>query len=316
MRLLAIVDPPHLLKPQADTSVAILDEVLRRGHEVFICEIGELWLRGSPGADVRQVQATSRTTRPALTVTDERIAKPLSWFNAVFMRKDPPFDPTYLWATQILEHARGQTLLVNDPRGLREANEKLYIFHFQDLIPPTIVTRRLDELRAFLEEQGGKIVVKPLDGFGGAAVFLVQKGDPNINAILEVSTLNGHRWVMAQRYLPEGKKGDKRILLLDGEPLGCFLRVPAGDDIRSNMAVGGTPTASTLSERDRQIIERVRPRLLKDGLYFVGLDVIGDYLSEVNVTSPTGVQAIDRLDGVRIEANIADWLEKNAVHSA
>lgn len=316
MRLLAILDPPHTLKPQADTSVAILDEVLGRGHEVFICEIGELWLRNTPGADVRQVRAISRTTRPAITVAEERLARPLSSFHVVLMRKDPPFDPTYLWATQIMEHARGQTLLVNDPRGLREANEKLYIFHFPDLIPPTIVTRRLDELRAFLEEQGGKIVVKPLDGFGGAAVFLVQKGDPNINAILEVSTLNGQRWVMAQRYLPEGKKGDKRILLLDGEPLGAFLRVPAGGDIRSNLAVGGTATATTLSERDLEIIKRVGPRLRQDGLYFVGLDVIGDYLSEVNVTSPTGIQAIDRLDNVRIEATVVDWLEKNAPHSA
>jgi glutathione synthase len=316
MRLLAIVDPPHLLKPQADTSVAILDEALGRGHEIFVCEIGELWLRGGPGADVRQVKATSRTTRPALTVSDERIAKPLSWFHAVLMRKDPPFDPTYLWATQILEHARGQTLLVNDPRGLREANEKLYIFHFPDLIPPTIVTRRIDELRAFQEEQGGKIVVKPLDGFGGSAVFLLQKGDPNVNALLEVSTVNGQRWVMAQRYLPEGKKGDKRILLLDGEPLGVLLRVPTGDDIRSNLAVGGTGTATTLSARDLEIVERVRPRLRKDGLCFVGLDVIGDYLSEVNVTSPTGVQAINRLHGVRLEAKIVDWLEKNAPHSA
>lgn len=315
MRLLTIVDPPHTLKPQSDTTVAILDEALGRGHEVSICEIGELWLRGSPGADVRQLKAASRTSRPALTVTDERIGRPLSYFHAVFIRKDPPFDTTYLWATQIIEHARGQTLLVNDPRGLREANEKLYIFNFPDLIPPTIVTRRLDELRAFLAEQGDKIVVKPLDGFGGSAVFLVQKGDPNINAILEVSTMNGQRWVMAQRYLPEGKKGDKRILLLDGEPLGCLLRVPAGDDIRSNLAAGGTAAITTLSERDLEIVERIRPRLRQDGLAFVGLDVIGNYLSEVNVTSPTALQAINRLNGVRLEAKVVDWLEKNAPHA-
>jgi glutathione synthase len=315
MRLLAILDPPHTLKPQADTSVAILDEALQRGHEVFVCEIGELWYRGGAGADVRAVKAASRTTRPALTVAEERIGRPLSWFHAVLMRKDPPFDTTYLWATQILEHARGQTLLVNDPRGLREANEKLYIFHFPDLIPPTIVTRRLDELRAFLAEQGGKIVIKPLDGFGGAAVFLVSKGDPNTNAILEVSTLNGQRWVMAQRYLPEGQKGDKRILVLDGEPLGSLLRVPASDDIRSNLAAGGTANATTLSERDLAIVERVRPRLRQDGLYFVGLDVIGGYLSEVNVTSPTGVQAINRLEGVRLERKIIDWIEAHAPHS-
>lgn len=315
MRLLAILDPPHLLKPQGDSSVAILDEALKRGHEVFLCEIGELWLRGSPGADVRAVTAASRTTRPALTVSDERVPRPLSSFHAVLMRKDPPFDTTYLWATQILEHARGQTLLVNDPRGLREANEKLYIFHFPDLIPPTIVTRRIDELKAFQAEQGGPIVIKPLDGFGGSAVFLLPPGDLNTGAILEVSTVNERRWVMAQRYLPEGKAGDKRILLLDGDPIGCFLRVPARGDIRGNMAVGGTPAASELSARDREIIARVKPRLQKDGLHFVGLDVIGDYLTEVNVTSPTGIQAVNRLAGLRPEADIVDWLEKRAPHS-
>ncbi|MFO0573702.1 MAG: glutathione synthase [Polyangia bacterium] len=316
MRLLAIIDPPHLLKPQSDTTVAILDEAVRRGHEVSICEINDLWLNGEPGADVRRVLATSRTTRPALTVSDERVPQPLSSFHSVLMRKDPPFDPIYLWATQILEHARGKTLLVNDPRGLREANEKLYIFHFPDLIPPTIVTRRLDEIRRFQEAQGGQLVLKPLDGFGGAAVFLLKQGDVNSNALLETSTLNGQRWVMAQRYLPEGKRGDKRILLLDGEPLGALLRVPAENDLRSNMAVGGAPAETTLTERDHEIIARVRPRLQKDGLHFVGLDVIGGYLSEVNVTSPTGIQAINRLSGSRLETHILDWLERRAPHSA
>jgi glutathione synthase len=315
MRLLAIIDPPHLLKPQSDTTVAILDEALRRGHEASICEINDLWLRGEPGADVRKVLASSRTTRPALTVADERVPRPLSAFHAVLMRKDPPFDPIYLWATQILEHARGKTLLLNDPRGLREANEKLYIFHFPDLIPPTIVTRRLDEIRAFQEAQGGQLVLKPLDGFGGAAVFLLKQGDVNSNALLETSTMNEKRWVMAQRYLPEGKRGDKRILLLDGEPLGALLRVPAENDLRSNMAVGGAPAETTLTERDHEIIARVRPRLQQDGLHFVGLDVIGDYLSEVNVTSPTGIQAINRLSGARLETHVIDWLERRAPHS-
>ena len=227
MRLLAITDPPQNLRPPADTTVAILDEAVLRGHEVYVCEISDLWLRdATPGAAVRRVQSVSRTVGPALVLPDPAANLPLEHFHVVLMRKDPPYDPVYHQATQILEFARGKTFLVNDPRGLREANEKLYIFHFPELLAPTVVTRRLGELKAFLDSQGGEMVVKPLDGYGGSAVFHVRRGDSNTNAILEVSTNNGQRWVMAQKYLPQGKVGDKRILLLGGEPLGCLLRVP------------------------------------------------------------------------------------------
>ncbi len=316
MRILTIVDPPHLLKPAADTSVAILDEALLRGHELSICEINDLWVRqGVAGALTRRVQSVSRTTAPALVTSPERNSLPLEHFHVVLMRKDPPYDSTYHQATHILELARGKTFLCNDPRGLREANEKLYAFHFAELMPPTIVTRNLDELRAFLTDQGGDIVIKPVDGFAGTAVFRARSGDSNVNPILEVSTHGGQRWVMAQRYLPEGMRGDKRILLLGGEPIGVLLRVPQGGDIRSNLAVGGQPVASELSERDRQICARLAPRLQKDGLHFVGIDVIGNYLTEVNVTSPTGVQSIDRLLGVRIENKVVDYLEQNAPRS-
>ena len=316
MRILAIIDPPHLLRPAADTTVAILDEAFLRGHGVWICEIGELWLKhATPGAAARAVHAVSRTTAPALGVSETRENLPLSHFHVVLMRKDPPYDSVYHQATQMMEYARGQTFLCNDPRGLREANEKLYIFHFPELLAPTIVTHRLDELRQFLAEQGGQMVVKPLDGYGGAAVFLVRHGDSNTNALLEVSTYNERRWVMAQRYLPEGKQGDKRILLLGGEPIGCLLRVPQGGDLRSNMVIGGQATASVLTDRDREICARIRPRLQQDGLHFVGIDVIGSYLTEVNVTSPTGIQAIDRLTGTRLENQIVDYLERHAPRS-
>ncbi len=316
MRLLVIVDPPQHLRPASDTSVAIMDEALRRGHEVAVCEIGDLWLRNAtPGAAVRHVKLVSRTVAPALTLADPVDNLPLEHFHAVLMRKDPPYDSVYHQATLILEYARGKTFLVNDPRGLREANEKLYIFHFPELLAETVVTRRIDELKAFLDAHGGEMVVKPLDGYGGSAVFHVRRGDSNTNSILEVSTLNGTRWVMAQRYLPEGKVGDKRILLLGGEPIGCLLRVPQGGDLRSNMVIGGLATATTLTERDLQICARVRPRLAQDGLHFVGLDVIGSYLTEVNVTSPTGVQAIDRLLNTRLEDKIVDYLERHAPRS-
>ncbi len=313
MRILAITDSPHTLRPAADTTVAILEEARLRGHQVWVCEINELWLQhGTPGAFARAVSTVSRTTAPALTISDTRERLPLAHFHVVLMRKDPPYDSVYHQATLILEYGRGKTFLCNDPRGLREANEKLYIFHFPELVAPTIVTHRLDELRAFLEEQGGEMVVKPLDGYGGSAVFHARRGDSNTNAILEVSTHNGQRWVMAQRYLPEGKQGDKRILLLGGVPIGCLLRVPQGGDLRSNMVIGGLATVSSLTARDLEICARVRPRLLQDGLHFVGLDVIGTHLTEINVTSPTGVQAIDRLQNTRLENQIVDYLEQNA----
>jgi glutathione synthase len=317
MRILTILDPPHLLKPAADSTVAILDEALLRGHELSICEINDLWLsHATPGAAVRRVQSISRTTAPAIVVTGEAPANvPLEHFHAVLMRKDPPYDGVYHLATQILEFARGKAFLLNDPRGLREANEKLYAFHFPELLPPTLITRKLDELRDFLTAQGGDIVIKPLDGFGGAAVFRVRSGDSNTNAIFEVSTLTGQRWVMAQRYLPEGKLGDKRILVLGGEPIGAVLRVPQGSDIRSNLAVGGKAVATELSERDHEICARIAPRLQQDGLHLVGIDVIGTYLSEINVTSPTGIQAIDRLQNIRIENKIVDYIERHAPRS-
>jgi len=265
-----------------------------------------------PWADVQRVTGTNREVAPALQLADGTERFPLSHFHAVLMRKDPPFDAMYLQATQILEYARGQTFLMNDPRGLREANEKLYIFRFPDLIATTIVTRKMDEIRAFMAQIGGDIVVKPVDGFGGSAVFHLRPGDSNVSAILEVSTQGGRRWVMAQRYLPEGKKGDKRIHLLGGEPVGWLWRTPAGDDIRSNLAAGGTAHATQLTDRDRQICARLRPHLMADGLHFVGIDVIGDYMLEVNVTSPTGVQAVSRLYNFRLEGKLVDYIEAHA----
>jgi glutathione synthase len=290
-----------------------MDECLLRGHSVFVCEPHDMLLRDNqPWADVQRVTGTNRDVAPALTLAEGSERFPLSHFHAVLMRKDPPFDATYLQATQILEYARGQTFLMNDPRGLREANEKLYIFRFPDLIATTIVTRKMDEIRAFMAQIGGDIVVKPVDGFGGSAVFHVRPGDSNVSAILEVSTQGGRRWVMAQRYLPEGKKGDKRIHLLGGEPVGWLWRTPAGDDIRSNLAAGGTAHATQLTDRDRQICARLRPHLIADGLHFVGIDVIGDYMLEVNVTSPTGVQAVSRLYNFRLEGKLVDYIEAHA----
>lgn len=313
LRILCIIDPPHLLNPRLDTSLAILDEAAGRGHETFVCELNDLALReGQALAHARRTVAFSRERPPAIRVAETAQLLPLSHFHAVLMRKDPPYDEAYHLATLILEYARGQTFLMNDPRGLREANEKLYIFHFQDLLAPTIVTRRIDELRAFMREQGGAMVVKPLDGFGGSAVFQVSESDRNTTSILELMTKSGTKWVMAQKLLDIANLGDKRILLLNGEPICALLRMPGKAELRSNLASGGTGLQTALTDRDRHIIARLKPRLEQDGLYFVGLDVIGEHLTEVNVTSPTGVQYMDRLYGVRLEAKLVDFIEERA----
>lgn len=236
----------------------------------------------------------------------------LASVDAVFVRTDPPFDSEYLWATLMLERLRGQTLVVNDPRGLREANEKLYACHFPELMPETLITSHRERIRAFVQQVEGRAVIKPLDGAGGEGVMALVEGDPNFRAIVDNVTENGTRVAMVQRFLPEYKQGDKRILLLDGEPLGAVLRVPRSDDIASNLRMGGTAQASEIDDADRRIIETLAPRLKQDGLYFVGLDVIGGYLTEINVTSPTGIQQISRLNRENVPKRVIDWVVRQA----
>jgi glutathione synthase len=312
MNLLFVIDPPDSIQPQTDTTLTFIEEALRRGHRVEVCEPKALQLTGSEvWADAVVVTSVDRELRPVVRLGSLQ-AHPLSSYTAVLMRKDPPFDLEYYFTTLLLERARGQTLLVNDPRGLREANEKLYILKFPSLIADTWVTRSIVTLKQHLTELGGEMIVKPLDGCGGAGVFLIRVEDRNTNAILEAATDHGRRLVMAQRYLPAARQGDKRILLLDGEPIGAVMRVPRADEIRGNLHVGGRAEKARLNARDLEICAEVGARCRQDGLYFVGLDVIGDHLTEVNVTSPTGVQEIDRLDGVRLEARFIDWLEQRA----
>jgi len=307
MTLLVVMDHPDRLNPGTDTTLTIIEAVRRRAP-VWICRPEQLALDGDQVlATAAPLEAADRTARPPLTWGREE-TKPLSDFAAVFMRKDPPFDLDYYFATLLLERARGRTFLVNDPRGLREANEKLYIFNFPSVIAPTVVTRSMDRLRAFLREHDGEMVVKPLDQCGGMGVFHVRADDRNTNAILETVSDCGQKLVMAQKYLPAARQGDKRILLLDGEPIGAVLRVPRADETRGNLHAGGRAEKTELDARDQEICRVVGARCRADGLYFVGLDVIGGCLTEVNVTSPTGVQEIDRLDGVKLEERVADWL--------
>jgi glutathione synthase len=228
--------------------------------------------------------------------------------DVVFQRTDPPVDSAYVEATQILSLCRRAQVL-NRPSGILAANEKLYALHFPELMTDTLVARSIPLLVDFLAKCGGEMIVKPLDGRGGEGIFHVRHDDRNLFSILEQATRFGRRRTMAQRYLPEVRRGDKRILLLDGEPLGTLLRIPSEREVRANLHVGGKAVRTELDADDRRIVERIAPSLRRDGLFFVGIDVIGGKLTEINVTSPTGVQEVNALEGVQLEARILDGVE-------
>jgi glutathione synthase len=304
-----VMDPLEGLLPDKDTTFVFMLEALQRGHEVYHLGLRELHAHGNRAfADARRCEVTR--AKPYHRFLDNRAQYPLEAFDAIFMRKDPPADAPYLYATMLLSLAdRSRTFVLNEPAGLREANEKLYALNFPDAIPPTVVTYEIPRLKRFMEEQGGEMIVKPLDGHGGEGIFLAHAGDRNLNAILEAVTRFETRPIMGQRYIPEIRNGDKRLIVLNGEPLGGTLRVPRDDENRGNIHVGGNCVQAPISARDREICRMLRPRLERDGLYFVGLDIIGDFLTEVNVTSPTGIQEIDQLDGVNLEAHVIDFVE-------
>lgn len=313
MRFLIVLDPLARLDLSGDTSYALMLEICRRGHELWTCEAGDLSLEHEdPVAFARMTHATVADTPAAAFSTDEPTPIPLEAFTAVLMRADPPVDVAYLHATWILEQARAKTVLVNDPRSLRELNEHLAVLRFPDLTPPTVVTRSTARLDAFVDEQGGAMVVKPVDGFGGLGVFVARRGDPNLSSILETATAQGTRWTMAQRYLPEATAGDKRILLVEGEPIGALLRVPAKTEARGNLHVGARAERVDIDDADRAIIRQLAPVLAEFGLLFVGIDVIGGYLTEINITSPTGIRHIDALYGTNLAAAVIDAIEAKA----
>jgi glutathione synthase len=308
MKFLFVMDPLARIYIAGDSTFALMLESQTRGHEIWFCEPRHLGLEHERAAanawpvTVRRLTGDHYLLGPQSQVF-------LDEFDVVFMRKDPPFDLDYYFATLLLERARGKTVLINDPRGLREQNEKLAVLNFPKLTPPMIVTREAARLRSFLGEQGGEMVIKPLDASGGFGVFHVRQGDPNTGSILEQATNLGRRWTVAQRYLPEVRQGDKRILLVDGEPLCAVLRVPAPDDARGNLHVGARPMATTLDERDRTIIDVLGPHLREKGFFFVGLDVIGGWLTEVNVTSPTGIMEANTLYNTSHEPAVLEKLE-------
>ena len=290
MRQLFVMDPLERINPLKDSTAALMQAAQRAGHEVWASTPADLIALGDePLAVAVPVQA-----EPWLTIGEPK-RQQLQSFDAIWMRKDPPVDEAYLYATHLLEVAeRAGALVLNRPSSLRSWNEKLGALRFSRWMAPTLVAGRISELEAFAHEQG-EVVLKPLGGRAGLGVVRVSAQAPGLGALLELVTEQGRLPVMAQRFLPSVTDGDKRILLVDGEPLGAVNRKPKQGEFRSNLAVGGHPEATELSERERQICAALAPALRAEGLFFVGIDVIGGMLSEINVTSPTGIREVERL---------------------
>ena len=309
LKIGVVMDPVEKIDIDKDTSFVLMLEAQRRGHEIYFMELDDLFIRGgAPEGRYRRLELARAT--PHYHLGEYRTGS-LAEFDSVWMRKDPPFDLKYFFATHLLSLVdQSKCFVMNDPKGLREANEKLYALRFPEQIPQTLVTSDMARLRAFMSELGGEMIIKPLDGCGGSGVFYLKEQDRNTNSILEAATDTGRRFVMGQRYLPEIRQGDKRIIVLNGEPLGAVLRVPLESETRGNIHVGGQCVKTEVTERDREICAALAPLLRADGLYFVGLDVIGGYLTEVNVTSPTGIQEVNALNHVCLEGNVVDFVEQ------
>ncbi len=310
LRVGVVMDPIHSITPKKDSSLAMLLEATRRNAEIHYFE----------QADLRIFAGQARGRSRRLEVRDNNDA----WFefgseqditlgdlDVILMRKDPPFDMEFVYTTYILDRAAASgCLIVNNPQALRDMNEKAYTAWFPDYTPLTLITRSMDDMRAFLAEHG-HVVVKPLDGMGGKSIFVIKKGDNNANVIFETLTDYGRRFAMAQEFIPEITLGDKRILLIDGEPVPYALaRIPSADDNRGNLVMGATGKGQPLSARDREICAAVGPVLRERGVIFAGLDVIGDYMTEVNVTSPTGIRELDRQFDLNIAGLMFDAIER------
>jgi glutathione synthase len=306
-----VMDPIESITPKKDSSLAMLLEASRRGAEIHYFE----------QQDLRMISGKAIGSSTLLTVRDDYD----DWFDfgetrdvelgdldVILMRKDPPFDMEYIYTTYILDRAKlAGAFIVNAPQALRDMNEKAYTAWFPDCTPLTLVTRSMEQMKEFMKEHG-RIVVKPLDGMGGRSIFVIQKGDNNANVILETLTDYGKQFAIAQVYIPEIKDGDKRILLIDGEPVPYALaRIPTGDDNRGNMVAGATTRVQALSASDKRICDAVGPVLRDQGVLFAGIDVIGEYMTEVNVTSPTGIRELDRAHDLNIAGLMFDAIEKH-----
>jgi glutathione synthase len=310
------MDPMESVNIAGDSSFALMLEAQARGHALWHYQVGDMSLTEGRRYGERTVERLTATARP---VRVQRVAGAhftfgpaekldLGSMDVVLMRQDPPFDMAYITATHMLEHIQPHTLVVNDPAAVRNAPEKILVTHFPELMPPTLITWDIAAIRAFRDEHRD-IIVKPLFGNGGAGIFRIKPDDENLGALLEMHFARSREPLMIQRYEPAVRQGDKRIILIDGEPAGAINRVPAQGEARSNMHVGGRAEASILTSRDRDICARIGPMLRAQGLIFVGIDVIGDWLTEINVTSPTGLQEVAKFDGTNLAGMIWDAIE-------
>jgi glutathione synthase len=301
------MDPIESVDIDADSTFVLALEATQRGHTLFHYQPHDLVFRdGRLLARARPLEVRRRAG-DHFTLGEAEMLD-LAEVDVVLMRQDPPFDMAYITATHLLEHVHPKTLVVNDPAHVRNAPEKLFVTHFDGVMPPTLITSDRTEILAFREAHRD-IIVKPLFGNGGAGVFHIAPGDENLSSLLEMFTEMYREPIIVQRYLPEIRAGDKRIILVDGEPAGAVSRLPAAGEARANFHAGGAAQRSALTAREREICAAIGPELEARGLIFVGIDVIGDYLTEINVTSPTGIQEINRLSGTKIEADIWDAIE-------
>ncbi len=322
MKLAFIIDPIHQLNPCHDTSVALMEAAQILGHEVWVTQANQLSVVASKAwgileqvelVPVKQVEKHWVAANPWYRVK-HRVFNCLETMDAVFMRTDPPVTTAYLYATYILDYIdQNKTLVINSPRGIRHANEKMYALQFTEVIPETIVTAQKQVIRNFVENKG-KTVLKPLGQKAGEGILILEAGDRNFNSIVELSTSQGQIPVMVQNFIPEAKDGDKRIILLNGEAIGAVNRLSGPGEFRNNMATGGTVAKTEITAKEYEICAQIAPTLSQDGLIFVGIDVTGDYLTEINVTSPTGIREIDLLEETRLGDRVIQWIEQAIIN--
>lgn len=303
MRVLFVMDPLERLNLSGDSTYMLMRECTARGFEVAWCTPDQL--HATVGGAFASAEWVRTSPVPPHFERSPRDDLPLAAFDMIWQRKDPPFDMSYIFSTYLLEMVPPTTVVFNRASSIRSRNEKLFAMAFPALTPPTLLTRDPARIRAFADVHG-RVVIKPWDGNGGRGVMVSASDDPNLPAMIEVLSDEGRRAILVQQYLPAIREGDKRVILIDGEPVGAMLRVPGPRDHRGNMHVGATVHATGLTDRERELCDVLRPVLRDEGLVFVGIDLIGGLLTEINVTSPTGIQEINRLDGVHLEAQVID----------